>query len=146
MGAMTEIRQGLADALAAGVDLDWQVSAYILGDPTPPCAEVLPDETDYHRAMSDGSEEWGYVVQVKVGLTTDIGAQQALDEMLETTGSTSVKAALEAAGQAGGAMLAAGLCAQNGVLVKRSSGYGTYTLGTTGAEVLGAQWFVTVTV
>lgn len=139
------IREGLAAALEpVKLTEDMQLSAYLLSDPSPPCAQVVPDETEYHQAMQDGAETWGLVVQVMVALGSDIGAQQRLDRMLASSGSQSVKQALEAATDPGGPL--EGLVANDGVTVVRTSGYRTYTLPATQAEALGAEWTVEVLV
>lgn len=135
MASLTEIREGLAEALEK-VDFDMQVSAYIRGNASPPFAQVVPDETEYHQAMGNGAETWGLVVQIVVALGTDEGAQRVLDEMLESDGALSAKAALEADQSLGGLV--------SGVTVERTSGYRTYRLGATQAEALGAEWTVSV--
>lgn len=143
-GDLATIRQGLADALSARFDGRMQVSAYMLSDPTPPSAQIVPDETDYHEAMADGCETWGLICQVVVALNSDRGAQELLDQMLSPTGPASVKEALEAAPDPGGPLY--GSVATNGVVVERTSGYRTYRLGSTQAEALGAEWHLKVTV
>lgn len=138
MASLADIRDGLADAIRNGVDLDMQVSAYVLADPTPPCAQVMPDEMEYHQAYGNGLENWGLIVQVIVGLGSDIGAQKQLDQMLASSGSLSVKAAIEADATIG----AKGTLACS--TVTRTSGYRTYRLGATQTEALGAEWTVAV--
>lgn len=135
--SLTDIRTALAAQLKT-VDRDWQVSPYILANPTPPCAQVLPDEMDYHQAMQNGAETWSFVVQVIVALGTDEGAQRKLDELLESSGALSVKAALEADEDLGGLV--------SSVTVTRTTGYRTYNLGPTQQEALGAEWTVSVLV
>lgn len=139
------IREGLAEALQA-VQLveDMQVSPYLPDDPYPPCAWIVPDETEYHQAMQDGAETWGLAVQVMVALGHARGAQLRLDRMLASSGPQSVKQALEAATDPGGPLN--GIVANDGVTVVRTSGYRTYTLPTTQAEALGAEWTVEVLV
>jgi hypothetical protein len=138
MASLADIRAGLAAAIDSGVDLDMQVSAYIIASPTPPFAQVLPDETTYHEAFQNGAETWGLIVQVIVAFGSDVGAQRQLDELLESSGSLSVKAALEADVRLGGIV--------SDVTVTRTSGYRTYRLGATQTEALGAEWNVSVLV
>src|SRR4051794_6804851 len=93
MASLTEIRE----ALAANLDTlpELQVSPYLLSNPTPPSAEVQPGVTDYDLAGSRGLDRWRFTVRVFVGMTTDIGAQKRLDRMLASSGTESVKQALE---------------------------------------------------
>lgn len=136
MATLFDIRAALAANLSTlrGV----QVSAYVLGNPTPPCLWVRPDPSagiEYHGAMRNGLEFWHMLVQAQVGLLSDIGAQQKLDEMLATSGATSVKAALESDRTLGG--VAADL------KVDRCSGYQEFGRQD-GSTVLGCDWSVTV--
>jgi len=137
MASLTDIREALAATLQK-VDVGWQVSAYIMGNATPPFAQVLPDETEYHQAMQDGAETWNFIVQVVVDLGTSEGAQRELDQLLESAGTRSVKQALEVDPTLGGLA--------SDVMVTRSSGYRTYRLGPTQADALGAEWNVSVLV
>jgi hypothetical protein len=136
MASLTAIREGIADAIRAGVAIDMQVSAKMLSDPTPPTAHVFPDETEYHLAMGDGAESWDLIVQVVLALVDDIGAQDLLDRMLASKGTESVKAAIEADQSLGGLA--------SGVTVTRTSGYRTYRIGSGQVEALGAEWNLTV--
>lgn len=130
---LTEIREGLADALASIPDL--QESAYLLANPTPPSAEVQPGPVEYDAAMARGSDRWTMTVRVFVGAVTDRGAQARLDKMLAPTGGYSVKAALQADRTLDGA-------AQT-LRVVRCTGYRIF--GREGAApVLGAEWEVDV--
>lgn len=79
------IRQGIADNLAAGLT-DVQVSAYLVANPTPPCAYVTPEEISYDEALGRGLDILTFLVVVLVGVSTDLGAQQALDTYRQPTG------------------------------------------------------------
>lgn len=131
---LKEIRLGLADALSVIEGLS--VSAYIQGDPTPPFAQVVPDETEFHQAFDDGAESWGLIVQLVVAMGSDRGAQERLDRFLETEGPESVKAALEADETLGGIV--------SDVTVTSTDGYATYRFGSAQVEGLGSTWHVSV--
>ena len=133
MATMEALREALAVNLAGIPGL--QQSAYMLGNPTPPCAEVMPATIDYDVTMHRGLDRWNFTVRVYVGATTDIGAQKRLDLMLDSAGTYSVKAAVESDRKLGGD--AADL------RVKTCSGYRIYERQGGGA-LLGAEWNVEV--
>jgi hypothetical protein len=135
--SLTAIRAGLAANLSgiAGVE---NVSPYVLSNPTPPVIWVrpAPDELiTYHGAMRNGLELWHLVVEAYVGVGSDVGAQMLLDTLVESTGASSVKAALEADKTLGGA--AADL------KVDDAHGYAEYARPD-GPSLLGCRWNVLV--
>jgi hypothetical protein len=87
------IRAGLANNLSALPDV--QVSAYMLSDPTPPTAHIVPARIDFDQAMGRGLDRIEMNVQLFVGLISDIGAQQTLDQYRAGSGALSVKQAIE---------------------------------------------------
>lgn len=131
MADLSDIREGIAVNLRLIPSV--QVSAYMLGNPTPPSIEVMPDETDYDKTFQRGTDRWFLKVRAFVGKPSDIGAQKRLDEMLASSGPLSVKANIEVD------------CTLDGVVddlrVTKCSGYRTY-----GQQpgVLGAEWVVEV--
>jgi hypothetical protein len=133
MASLTDLREGLAANLASIPGL--AESAYLLSNPTPPAAEVQPGEIDYLGAFQRGMDTWNFVVRVFVGATTDKGAQKRLDQMLESSGRYSVKAALEQDCQLDGAC--------DDLVITGCSGYRIYSREG-GAGVLGAEWQVQV--
>lgn len=100
MPTLTEVREGLATNLNTISGL--QASAYMLANATPPSAEVMPSEIEYDRAFQRGLDKWMLTVRVMVGSASDIGAQKKLDAFLAPSGSSSVKAAIEADDTLGG--------------------------------------------
>jgi hypothetical protein len=132
MASMKNMREGLAANLGAIPGM--QVSAYMLSNPTPPAAHVLPAEITYDTAMRRGQDVWFFTVQVFVSLTTDIGAQKLLDKMLASSGSDSVKAAVESDRTLGGAC--------DDLRVVSMGGYEIFVLGE--RQLLGATWRVEV--
>ena len=131
---LAELRAGLATNL--GTIADVQVSAYMLGNPTPPTIHLLPEEITYDGAMGRGMDTWTITVQAFVGLVSDVGAQKRLDQMLAPTGATSVKAAVEADRTLGGK------CSD--LRVVSASGYKVYALAGQQGAVLGCEWTVQI--
>lgn len=142
MGQITDIREALADAIAS-VTLpgysDFQVSAYMLANPTPPCAWVVPGgpsgSIEYDKAMQRGLDQVPFTVQVFVPLTVGQAAEQLLDALIEPSGSSSIKAAIEADRTLGGAC--------DSLRVRSCSGYRQYILDGKPPQ-LGAEWLVDV--
>lgn len=133
MGSLAAIRAGLADNLATIDGIN--ASAYLLSNLTPPCAEVQPGETEYDLTFARGLDRWTLTVRVLVGASTDQGAQRLLDRMLESSGSVSVKAAIESDKTLGGAA--------SSVQVQRCTGYRLISREGHG-PLLGAEWTIEV--
>jgi len=136
VSTLAAIREGLRSNLSSipGVN----VSAYVLSNPTYPQLWVYGPADEriiYHRAMHDGSEDWNIVVQALVGIPSDIGGQKVLDELVASSGVSSVKAALESDRTLGGAA--------EDLVVQSCSGYGVYPRPD-GTTALGAEWAVLV--
>lgn len=133
---LAQIRAGIAANLATltGAPGNVQISAYMLGNPTPPTLQVMgPDQIDYDQAMQRGMDEWRFIVQGFVGAATDIGAQVNLDEWLAPAGGLSVKAAIESDRTLAGTVMDS--------YVESASGYKVYQLDSQ-AHVLGAEWTI----
>lgn len=133
MATAAAIREGIAANLAPIPNM--QISAYLLGSPTPPAIEIVPDGVTYDLALARGLDEWKFVVRAFVGFTSDIGAQKRLDLMLASSGSNSVKAAIESAPTLGGAC--------DDLRVTAVSGYRQWARDG-GNPVIGAEWQVEV--
>lgn len=105
MADLAAIRAALADNLDTLTGI--QVSAYMLANPTPPSIHIYPGgpagDIEYHHAMHGGVELWPFTVEAFVPLGSDIGAQQKLDAFINSTGTQSVKLAIEADRTLGGA-------------------------------------------
>lgn len=138
MASLADIRAGFAGNLATLQGI--QVSAYVLGNPSLPTIWVRPapaEGIEYHKAFANGLENWTFLVQAFFASgITDIGAQKKLDELLASTGATSVKAAIESDKTLGGLV--------KDLKVERCTGYLEYSnpAGTTTA--LGCDWTVVV--
>jgi len=131
---MAALREALATNLSSLPNV--QVSAYLLANPTPPSIHVVPGMTEYHQTFGGNTAEWWeFSVQAFVAAVQDIGAQRRLDEMLDDSGASSVKVAIESDTTLGGAC--------DDLIVLRRTGYQIYTPDGRGA-VLGAEWTVRV--
>ena len=133
MATLAQLREGLATNLDTldGV----QVSAYMLGSPTPPAIHVIPSEISYDLAMQRGLDTWTFTVQAFVGTGLDKAAQIRLDKMLAPSGVDSVKAAIEADRTLGGVA--------SDLHVTEVSSYIIVTRSD-GSQLLSADWTVVV--
>jgi hypothetical protein len=133
MASLTDIREALASSLAAinGV----QVNAYLLSNSTPPFLEIEPGATEYDLAMARGLDRWTLTVRAMVSASTDVGSQRFLDKLIESSGTLSVKAAIEADSTLGGACSDASVTACSGYRAFAREGSGS---------LLGAEWTVEI--
>lgn len=132
MADLAAIRAGIARNLSVIPDL--QVSAYMLANPTPPCVQVIPGDTDFDLSMHRGLDEITMRVVVTVGLVADIGAQVSLDEYLDGSGPRSIKQAVESDSTLGGVVADASVTTATGPKVLASEQGG----------VLFSEWTVQV--
>jgi hypothetical protein len=103
MTALTDLRTGLAARLATITGL--RSSAYIPDNPTPPVAVVMPGRITYDTAFGRGSDEYQFTIMLIVGRVADRASQTTLDGYCESSGSRSVKAAIEGDRSLGGKAL-----------------------------------------
>lgn len=100
---MTEprlLRAGLAANLGRIPGL--HVYPYVPAKAEPPAAIVNLGSITWDRAHNRGLDEYEFEVSLVVAAATDRSAQERLDELLASSGPTSVKAALEADTSLGG--------------------------------------------
>lgn len=145
MSSLAAIRAGLAANLSTlkTTYQDMQISAYMLSNPTLPTIWVKPtpgNVTEYHQTFQtmsnpDGQVTWSLTVQAFVAAGGDIAAQMVLDELLDTSGPHSVKAAIEADKTLGGAA--------EDTVVRSCISYQEYQRAD-GTLALGAEWIVEV--
>jgi hypothetical protein len=105
MPAMSAIRAGLKANLDAIDGYQW--SPYKLANATPPCGFLWIGPMAYdlamsNRAMGADSDDLTMMLTVYVALTTDIGAAKKLEPLMDTSGASSVKQAVEADRTLGG--------------------------------------------
>jgi hypothetical protein len=103
MTAVTDLRTGLANRLATITGL--RSSAYIPDNPQPPVAVVMPGRIQYDTAFGRGSDEYQFTIMLIVGRVADRASQTTLDGYCESSGSRSVKAAIEGDRSLGGKAL-----------------------------------------
>lgn len=90
----TSIRGALRSTLAAAYT-SFQVSGYALANPTPPCIDLLGGVVTYDAAMARGMDDITWIVRVMVPWNLDQAWQSILDNMVDSTGSNSLKTNLE---------------------------------------------------
>lgn len=103
MTSLTDLRAGLATRLATISGL--RSSATIPDNPQPPIAVVMPSLITYDTAFGRGSDEYEFTIMLIVGRAADRASQTTLDAYCESSGSRSVKAAVEADRSLGGKAL-----------------------------------------
>lgn len=134
MATLKEIREGLALNLRTSIN-EIQATGYMMSDPTPPSAEIVPTRVEYDLAMARGLDRLSFIVRIFVSFTQDLGAQMKLDEYLAPSGARSVKVALESDVTLGGTV--------DDLHVTEQSGYQTWAREGH-PFVLGADWMVEV--
>lgn len=122
------VAAGLQTALAAVAEAVKGVAyEFIPAQPSPPAIWVYPEDTIYHPASSG---KW--MVQAIVSSNIlDQAAQQTLRGLLLTSGTTSVKAAVENDPTLGGAV--------DDVIVMSAAGFQVFEIPTLGLA-LGSTW------
>lgn len=93
MASITDLRAGLATQLGnvPGLRTTTETPDTI----SPPIAIVNVSNVNYDRAFMRGLDEYNFVVTVIVGRVGERSAQRLLDSYVSTTGTASVKLAIE---------------------------------------------------
>jgi hypothetical protein len=93
MASITDLRAGLATRLGtiSGLRTTTETPDTI----SPPIAIVNVANVNYDRTFQRGLDEYNFVVTVIVGRVGERSAQRLLDSYVSTTGSSSVKLAIE---------------------------------------------------
>lgn len=133
MPSVNDIREALKANLDTIPGVQW--TAYRLSNATPPCGFVWIGPISYDTVMQRGGDELTMMVTVYVALVSDIGAAKKFGTLIETTGTNSVKTAVESDRSLGG------LC--DDLRVTEFSGEQVYGLEGKGA-VLGGDFTVQV--
>ena len=136
---LAQIRAGIAANLSVIPDV--QVSAYTLGNPTPPCLWILGPETSYDLTMHRGLDMVTITVQGFVALAADAGSQVMLDEMVSPAGAMSVKQAVEADRTLGGVVSDLWVTRQSAYRVLQSPPIGA---SSTTTQLIETTWTVEV--
>jgi hypothetical protein len=91
---------GIATNLATISGL--RTAATIPDNPSPPIAVVIPASVDYDQAFAKGLQTYVFTVVLVVGRADERTAQTKLDGFVSSTGSNSVKLAIESDKTLGG--------------------------------------------
>jgi hypothetical protein len=101
MASVSQIRQGIATNLGSISGL--RVSAIVPDNPNPPVAFIEPQGVSYDTTFGRGMDEFDFDVTVLVQRSTDVRtAQNLLDGYIQSSGSQSVKQAIELDRKLGG--------------------------------------------
>lgn len=93
MALISELRTGLATNLATISGL--RTTATIPDNPSPPIAIILPQGVEYDNTFGRGMNTYTFAVTVIVGRVSERSGQNALDAYVSSTGSSSIKLAIE---------------------------------------------------
>jgi hypothetical protein len=93
LASITNIRAGLATRLATISGL--RTSSTQPDNPNPPIAVIIPDNTRYDDTFGRGMDTTTFRIILIVSRAAEKYAQKKLDTYVSTTGSTSIKAAIE---------------------------------------------------
>ena len=93
MASVSELRTGIATNLATITGL--RTSAFMPDNPNPPIAVVMPSSISYDDVFKRGMQTYIFNVLVIVGRVDERTAQSNLDGFVSSTGSSSVKRAIE---------------------------------------------------
>lgn len=132
MATLTDIRNALATALGGIRGL--RVEASVPDNPKPPTAIIIPQGVTFDLAMHRGTDEYDFSILLITGRASERQAQNTLDAFCNGTGTTSIKAAINADPTLGGVVSSA--------RVTSMRNYGSLTVGDT--EYLSAEFAVTI--
>jgi len=93
MASVSELRTGIATNLATITGL--RTSSFMPDNPNPPLAVVMPSSISYDDVFKRGMQTYIFNVLVIVGRVDERTAQSNLDGFVSSTGSSSVKLAIE---------------------------------------------------
>jgi hypothetical protein len=93
MASISAIRNGLATRLGTIAGL--RTSAFMPDNPNPPIAIVMPSTVSYDDTFHRGMQTYVFNVLVIVGRVDERTAQSSLDGYVSSTGSSSIKLAIE---------------------------------------------------
>jgi len=100
MASVAELRTGLAANLATITGL--RTAAKVPDDPKPPVAIVLPQSVTYDNAFHAGMTTYNFSVLLLVSRVSERTGQDTLDSWVSSTGSNSIKLAIESDKTLGG--------------------------------------------
>ena len=100
MANITDLRTGIATNLATITGL--RTGATIPENVSPPYAIVAPSGISYHQSMRNGMSTYNFTVTLVVGRADARSAQNALDAFCASSGSSSIRSAIESDRTLGG--------------------------------------------
>jgi hypothetical protein len=100
MALISEIRTGLATNLATITGL--RTTATIPDNPNPPIALISPNTVQFDDVFKRGMQTYSFNVLLIVGRADERSAQNSLDAYCASTGSSSIKLAIESDKSLGG--------------------------------------------
>ena len=100
MASISLLRTGLANNAATITGL--RTAATIPDNPNPPLAVVVPSSLTFNEAFHAGMNTYTFNVLLLVGKVSERSGQNTLDAYCSSTGSTSMKLALESDKTLGG--------------------------------------------
>lgn len=100
MASLSELRTGIATNLATISGL--RTAATIPDSPNPPVAIISPDGITYDDTFARGMQEYRFTISVLVGLVAERSSQNKIDGYCSSTGSSSIKLAVESDKTLGG--------------------------------------------
>ena len=119
MASISTLRTQIATNLASITGL--RTTSTMPDNPNPPVAIVIPRSVSYDEAFRKGMQIYGFNVMVIVGRADERSAQNNLDSYCSSTGSSSIKLAVESDKTRGGYAFA--------VRVTEMTNYGQITVG-----------------
>jgi len=93
MASISSLRSGLATRLATISGL--RTSATLPDNPNPPVALISPTSIQFDQAFRKGMQTYSFTVMVIVGRVDERTAQNNLDAYCSSTGTSSIKLAIE---------------------------------------------------
>jgi hypothetical protein len=100
MALISDLRAGIATNLATIAGL--RTGSTIPENVNPPFAIVAPSSMSYHQSFANGMTTYNFVVTLVVGRADGRSAQNALDAFCSSTGSSSIRVAVESNRTLGG--------------------------------------------
>lgn len=100
MSSISLMRAAIATNLGTIAGL--RTSPEMPDNPNPPIALVRPVTVEYNQAFANGLTKYSFVVVVIVGRAEERTAQRSLDSFCSSTGSSSIKLAVESDKTLGG--------------------------------------------
>jgi hypothetical protein len=93
MALISELRAGISANLATIAGL--RTTATVPDNPNPPIAIVIPDTVSFDDTYQRGMQTYTFTVSVIVGRADERTAQNNLDAFVSSTGTKSIKLAVE---------------------------------------------------